>query len=81
MGSANRSTPQQMGNTLACSTLFPVLTHLFRFGRAEGCVAIVIKPLQDALRDHDHIYATVVLIDWFQLVYGIDLCSDPRNRG
>ncbi|KAJ7786762.1 thiolase-like protein, partial [Mycena leptocephala] len=49
-----------MGNTLACSTLFPVLTHLFRFGRAEGCVAIVIKPLQDALRDHDHIYATIL---------------------
>ncbi|KAJ7292447.1 thiolase-like protein [Mycena rebaudengoi] len=31
-----------------------------RFGRAEGCVAVVIKPLEDALRDHDRIYATVL---------------------
>ncbi|KAJ7628924.1 hypothetical protein FB45DRAFT_1004360 [Roridomyces roridus] len=30
------------------------------FGRAEGCVVIVIKLLEDALRDHDHIYATVL---------------------
>jgi hypothetical protein len=34
----------------------------FSFGRAEGCVAIVIKPLEDASRDHDRIYATVILI-------------------
>ncbi|KAJ6466074.1 putative polyketide synthase, partial [Mycena vitilis] len=30
------------------------------FARAEGCVAVVIKPLEDALRDHDHIYATIL---------------------
>ncbi|KAJ7628946.1 thiolase-like protein [Roridomyces roridus] len=30
------------------------------FGRAEGCVVVVIKPLEDALRDHDHIYATIL---------------------
>ena len=30
-----------------------------RFGRGEGAVVIVLKPLDDALRDHDHIYATV----------------------
>ncbi|KAJ7192839.1 thiolase-like protein [Mycena pura] len=29
------------------------------FGRAEGCVAVVLKPLADALRDYDRIYATV----------------------
>ncbi|KAF8205834.1 thiolase-like protein, partial [Mycena galopus ATCC 62051] len=30
------------------------------FGRAEGCVVIVIKPFEDALRDHDRIYATIL---------------------
>ncbi|TBU55410.1 polyketide synthase [Dichomitus squalens] len=30
------------------------------FGRGEGAVAIVLKPLQSALRDHDHIYATIL---------------------
>ncbi|KAJ7278022.1 putative polyketide synthase [Mycena rebaudengoi] len=30
-----------------------------RFGRAEACVAIVIKPLEDAIKDHDRIYATI----------------------
>ncbi|KAJ7661572.1 thiolase-like protein [Mycena polygramma] len=30
------------------------------FGRAEGCVAIVIKPLEDALRDNDRVYATIL---------------------
>ncbi|KAL6298480.1 hypothetical protein BKA93DRAFT_830667 [Sparassis latifolia] len=30
------------------------------FARAEGCVAIVIKPLEQALKDHDRIYATVL---------------------
>ncbi|KAJ7656557.1 hypothetical protein B0H17DRAFT_1265163 [Mycena rosella] len=34
--------------------------ELSLFSRAEGCVAIVIKPLKDALRDHDHIYATIL---------------------
>ncbi|KAJ7839259.1 beta-ketoacyl synthase, partial [Mycena olivaceomarginata] len=29
------------------------------FARAEACVVIVIKPLVDALKDQDHIYATV----------------------
>lgn len=32
-----------------------------RFSRAEGCVAIVLKDLKTALRDGDHIYATVSL--------------------
>ncbi|KIJ41537.1 hypothetical protein M422DRAFT_126918, partial [Sphaerobolus stellatus SS14] len=30
------------------------------FSRAEACVAVVIKPLQDALRDGDRIYGTVL---------------------
>ncbi|KAJ6465896.1 putative polyketide synthase [Mycena vitilis] len=30
------------------------------FARAEGCVAIVIKPLKDALRDRDRVYATIL---------------------
>ncbi|PCH33723.1 hypothetical protein WOLCODRAFT_94052 [Wolfiporia cocos MD-104 SS10] len=30
------------------------------FGRAEGCVAVVLKPTAAALRDHDKIYATVL---------------------
>ncbi|KZT12695.1 uncharacterized protein LAESUDRAFT_668561 [Laetiporus sulphureus 93-53] len=30
------------------------------FGRAEACVAIVIKPLEHALRDRDRIYATIL---------------------
>ena len=34
-----------------------VLNH--RFARGEGAVVIVLKPLPDALRDHDHIYGVV----------------------
>ncbi|KAJ3513618.1 hypothetical protein NLJ89_g2846 [Agrocybe chaxingu] len=30
------------------------------FARAEGCAVVVIKPLEVALRDNDHIYATVL---------------------
>lgn len=30
-----------------------------RFGRGEGTVAIVIKTLEAAIRDGDHIYALV----------------------
>lgn len=32
-----------------------------RFSRAEACGVVVIKPLEDAIRDQDHIYATVCL--------------------
>ncbi|OSX62618.1 hypothetical protein POSPLADRAFT_1141091 [Postia placenta MAD-698-R-SB12] len=31
-----------------------------RFGRAEACVAIVVKPLQQAIQDADQIYATIL---------------------
>ena len=34
---------------------------LRRFGRGEGVVSIVLKPLDAAIRDHDHVYATVRL--------------------
>ncbi|KAI0683985.1 polyketide synthase [Cerioporus squamosus] len=30
------------------------------FSRGEGVVVIVLKPLQAAVRDHDHIYATIL---------------------
>ncbi|KAI0694299.1 ketoacyl-synt-domain-containing protein [Cerioporus squamosus] len=30
------------------------------FGRGEGVVVIVLKPLEAAIRDHDHIYATIL---------------------
>ncbi|TFK24574.1 hypothetical protein FA15DRAFT_756455 [Coprinopsis marcescibilis] len=29
------------------------------FSRAEGCIAVVIKPLESAIIDHDYIYATI----------------------
>jgi len=32
-----------------------------RFFRGEGAVVIVIKSLEDAIRDHDHIYASVCI--------------------
>ncbi|KAH9914224.1 thiolase-like protein [Fomitopsis serialis] len=31
-----------------------------RFSRGEGCIAIVLKPLERALQDHDRVYATVL---------------------
>ncbi|PPQ73012.1 hypothetical protein CVT24_001401 [Panaeolus cyanescens] len=30
------------------------------FSRAEGCAVVVIKRLEDAIRDNDHIYATIL---------------------
>ncbi|EJF59192.1 ketoacyl-synt-domain-containing protein [Dichomitus squalens LYAD-421 SS1] len=30
------------------------------FGRGEGVICIVLKPLEDAVHDHDHIYATIL---------------------
>ncbi|KAJ6487079.1 hypothetical protein C8R47DRAFT_951995, partial [Mycena vitilis] len=30
------------------------------FGRGEGAAVVVIKPLEDALRDNDHIYSVIV---------------------
>lgn len=37
-----------------------ILPHpILRFGRGEAVVVVVLKPLNAALRDRDHIYATV----------------------
>ena len=41
---------------------------IHRFGRGEGIVVIVLKPLEAALRDHDHVYATVGLVLWLPSV-------------
>ncbi|KAF7358399.1 Polyketide synthase [Mycena venus] len=30
------------------------------FGRGEGVIVVVLKPLRDAVRDHDHVYSVVV---------------------
>lgn len=35
------------------------MTHENRFSRGEGAAVIVIKPLDDAIQDGDHIYASV----------------------
>lgn len=35
------------------------MIYQYRFSRGEGVVVIVIKPLDDAIRDGDHIYASV----------------------
>lgn len=42
-----------------------LISVFVRFSRAEGCVVIVIKPLKDALRDHDRVYATVIFGAFF----------------
>ena len=57
-----------------CIVIFSDL--LSRFGRGEGVVVITLKPLEAALRDHDHVYATVGLALRL-LLFCIDLF---RNR-
>jgi hypothetical protein len=56
MESASRLMLMLMG--MSCYVLVTFLM-LFRFGRGEGVVAIVVKLLEDAIRDKDHIYASV----------------------
>ena len=58
MGSASLSMRLPTGTRDTHGTLSSTDTR-FSFGRGEGAVAIVLKPLEDAIRDHDHIYATV----------------------
>jgi hypothetical protein len=36
-----------------------LLTYHIRFAKGEGAIVLVLKPLQDALRDNDHIYTVV----------------------
>lgn len=59
MANASRLTRQQMGTVQPFQMTFHFYTS-GRFSRAEACVAIVLKPLQQALLDEDPIYATVV---------------------
>ncbi len=40
----------------------PRLIQAIRFGRGEACIAIVIKPLEAALEDGDHIYGSVRIL-------------------
>ena len=47
------------GVALLCLTGSRGVRACNRFGRGEGVVVIVLKPLAAALRDHDHVYATV----------------------
>ncbi len=42
---------------------------MIRFGRGEGAVSIVLKPLDAALRDHDKIYGTVCMRSYETLVF------------
>ncbi|KAE9394814.1 beta-ketoacyl synthase [Gymnopus androsaceus JB14] len=49
------------------------------FSRAEGCVAIVLKDLNTALRDGDHIYATVTPI--YSHDYAHIFTSGDRSSG
>ena len=52
----------------------PVLS----FGRGEGVVSIVLKPLDAALRDNDKIYATVRSDD-ILIELSADETPDPRH--
>lgn len=61
MGNASRLMRRLTGNETILSISALSLTSWPRFGRAEACVAIVIKPLQQALQDADQIYATVCI--------------------
>lgn len=59
MGNASHSTSRRTGTSFAEQMDVSPDIEGCRFGRGEGAVVIVLKPLDDALRDHDHIYATV----------------------
>ena len=54
-----------------------------RFGRGEGVVSIVLKPLEAALRDHDRVYATVRIMNLVVAAdaYFVYVYKDFRNRG
>lgn len=36
-----------------------IYNSTIRFSRAEGCVSVVLKPLEQATKDGDHIYGIV----------------------
>lgn len=61
MVNASLLMPLRMGETTFMRTTIDTLieNNFTRFSRAEGAVVVVLKPLKQALIDHDHIYATV----------------------
>lgn len=68
MGDASLSIKTPMGKFLPLSILFHLLFRLFlikllfsifSFSRGEAGVAIILKSLDKAIQDQDHIYATV----------------------
>jgi len=65
MGSASRLMPQLMGLLIRVDQRFS--SAYFRsssFSRGEGAVVVVVKPLEQALKDNDKIYGTVSLISF-----------------
>lgn len=67
MGDASLSIKTPMGKFLPLSILFhlfrlfliKLLFSIFSFSRGEAGVAIILKSLDKAIQDQDHIYATV----------------------
>ena len=52
-----------MNISIYAGTLFQAL--FFSFGRGEGVVVVTLKPLDAALRDYDHVYATVSIVSLY----------------
>ena len=61
---------------LAVPFVLSLTSTIVRFVRGEGAVAIVIKPLEAALVDNDHIYAVVRLSH----LHRLPLHSHTRGR-
>ena len=68
MASVSRSTRLPTGGLphYRCSVIYDLNCCAHRFGRGEGVVVVVLKPLEDAMRDRDKVYATVC--NWNALV-------------
>lgn len=62
MENVNLSMHLRMGTYKSIHLESFILNRLASFSRGEGVVAIVLKPLLAALKDNDHIYATVLVV-------------------